>query len=120
MKRYVISVVSIAMLYTVNRFYLTDIAVGKIREILVCHGADFLAGAMMLCLLNLLLTIAGRAPLRKFLTATLFFVGCGFFWEVITPLYLPRSVGDAGDVLACWLGGITMWLIERKYDIKGL
>ena len=44
---------------------------------------------------------------------TLFLLGCGLFWEVLTPLYLSRSVGDPRDVLACWLGGMSLWLWDR-------
>ena len=110
----------IATLYTVNRFYLTEAATGWLRDLLICHAADFLAGALMLCLLNLLLKISGRPPLWKFLPATLFLVGCGLFWEVVTPLYLPRSVADPWDVLACWLGGTAMLLVERKCNKKDL
>ena len=43
----------------------------------------------------------------------LFLLGCGLFWEVLTPLYLSRSVGDPRDVLACWLGGMSLWLWDR-------
>lgn len=68
----------------------------------------------MLCVVNILLALAGRPPLRRFAAVTLFLLGCGLFWEVVTPLYLLRSVGDSRDVLACWLGGMALWLWDKK------
>ena len=114
MNRYILSAVVILVLYTANRFLLIPATTGLLHDLLAWHGADALAGALMLCIVNLLLWCSGRAPLRRFLSATLFLLGCGLFWEVITPLYLPRSVGDLWDVLACWLGGMAMFLIETK------
>lgn len=47
------------------------------------------------------------------LTGSLFALGCGVFWEAVTPLYLPRSVGDPRDVLAVWLGAMAMLAVFR-------
>lgn len=111
MKRYVPFMAVIVALYVLNRFWLVPLTGSRL---LAWHGADFLAGALMLCILNALLAAANRPPLRRFGTVTAFLLGCGLFWEYVTPLYLPRSVSDPWDVLAVWLGGILMLLVQRR------
>lgn len=102
---------AICALYALNRFLLVPHTSGALHRLLAWHFADFLAGALMLCLLNALLAAAKRPPARRFLPVSAFLLGCGLFWEMVTPLYLPRSVGDPRDILAVWLGGTGMWLL---------
>lgn len=116
MKRYITSIIGIGVLYLLNRFCLISWTTGVIHNLLAWHGADFLAGALMLCVLNAALIAYGRQPLKHLLWVTLFLLACGLFWEVITPIYLPRSVSDPQDVLACWLGGNSFLLLERTID----
>ena len=110
-RRYLVSGAVIAGLYALNRFLLIPLTGSRL---LAWHGADFLAGGLMLCLVNGLLELSGRPPLGRFLPATLFLLGCGLFWEFVTPLYLARSVSDPWDVLAVWLGGLCMLAILRQ------
>ena len=97
-------------LYGLNRFCLVPLT-GSL--LLAWHGADALAGAWMLCLLVLLLELSGRPPLRL-VPAWGYLLGCGLFWEYVTPLYLPRSVSDPWDILAVWLGGTVMLVLLRR------
>lgn len=90
---------AIAVLYALNRFLLVPLTGSRL---LAWHGADFLAGGLMLCVLNALLAAANRPPLTRLLPGTAFLLGCGLFWEYITPLYLSRSVSDLRDILAVW------------------
>lgn len=112
-RRYAASGVLIAGLYLLNRFLLVPLTGWRL---LAWHGADFLAGGLMLCFLNGLLLLARRRPVERFLPASLFLLGCGLFWEIVTPLYLPRSVGDPRDVLAVWLGGLVLLALWRRLD----
>lgn len=102
LRRYAACGAVIAGLYLLNRFLLVPLTSCRL---LAWHGADFLAGGLMLCLLNGLLCLTRRRPVERALPASLFLLACGLFWEVLTPLYLLRSVGDLRDVLAVWLGG---------------
>ena len=77
------------------------------------HGADVLAGAWILCFLNLVLVWSGRRPVCRLTWAMLFVLGCGIFWEYITPLYLSRAVSDPADVAAYLVGGCVYLLFER-------
>ena len=113
LRRYAASGTAIAGLYLLNRFLLVPLTGWRL---LAWHGADFLAGGLMLCFLNSLLLLARRRPVERFLPASLFLLGCGLFWEIVTPLYLPRSVGDPWDVLAVWLGGLALLALRRALD----
>ena len=113
MRRYLIPIPVIAAAYLLNRFFQAPFAGSRL---LAWHGADTLAGALMLCLVNALLVLARRPPMRRILPVTLFALGCGLFWEVVTPLYLPRSVGDPRDVLAVWLGAVAMLAAFRAAE----
>lgn len=105
----------IAAAYAVNRFVLIPVTGWRL---LAWYGADFLAGGMMLCILNAALVLAQRPPLGHPLAASAFAVGCGLFWEYVTPLYLARSVSDPWDVAAVWLGAMVMlmWLRRRRWQ----
>ena len=109
-RRYWISGGIIALLYAANRFVLVPWTGSRL---LAWHGADFLAGGLMVCLLCALLERSGRPPLGRWLSATAFLLACGLFWEYMTPLYLARSVSDPRDLLAVWLGGTGMMAIFK-------
>ena len=116
LRRYAASGAVIAGLYLLNRFLLVPLTSCRL---LAWHGADTLAGGGMLCLLNGLLLLSRRRPVERVLPASLFLLGCGLFWEVVTPLYLLRSVGDLRDVLAVWLGGVALLSLWRVWDRLG-
>ena len=109
--RYGPPVLGILLLYVLNRFCLIPHTAGTLHHLLAWHFADFLAGGLMLCLLNATLELSGRPPVRQAASALGFSFLCGTFWELVTPLYLPRSVGDWRDVLAVCLGGLTMFFM---------
>lgn len=109
-RRYWIAGGAVAILYAVNRFMLIPWTGSRL---LAWHGADFLAGGLMVCLLSALLELSDRRPLRRWVSASAFLLGCGLFWEYVTPLYLARSVSDPWDLLAVWLGGMGMLLIFK-------
>ena len=114
LRRCAVSGAVIAGLYLLNRFLLAPLTGW---HLLAWHGADALAGGLMLCLLNGLLALSRRRPVVRFLPASAFLLGCGLFWEVVTPLYLSRSVGDSWDVLAVWLGGMALLALWRAWDL---
>lgn len=109
MKRYYPPIAANLVLYALNRFCLIPLSDGIVHRILSGYAADFLAGALMLCILNILLELTGRRPLSRYGLCTLFLIACGLFWEYITPLYLARSVSDPWDIFACWLGGSVLY-----------
>lgn len=113
MRRYVPYLAVISGAYAVNRFCLIPLTGWRV---LSCYAADFLAGGMMLCVLNGALETAGRPPVLRALPVSAFCIACGLFWEYVTPLYLTRSVSDPWDIAAAWLGGMVMrgWLRKES------
>ena len=111
LRRYGPPIAVIASLYLLNRFWLVPRTAGLLHRLLVWHFADFLAGGLILCVLDCALELSGRPPVRQAASALGFSFLCGTFWELVTPLYLPRSVGDWRDVLAVCLGGLTMFFM---------
>ena len=111
LRRYGPTIAVIAFLYLLNRFWLVPRTAGLLHRLLAWHFADFLAGGLMLCVLDCALELSGRPPVRQAASALGFSFLCGTFWDLVTPLYLPRSVGDWRDVLAVCLGGLTMFFM---------
>ena len=115
---------SLSGLYALNRFLLIpqlerfaeQIQIAEaLHRFFAGYGADILAGAWILCFLNMLLAWSGRGTIRRMMPAFLFVFGCGIFWEYITPLYLSRSVSDPLDIAAYLLGGCIYMVIEKQY-----
>ena len=71
-RRYAASGVLIAGLYLLNPFLQVPLTGWRLPS---WHGADFLAGGLMLCFLNGLLLLARRRPLERFFPASLFLLG---------------------------------------------
>lgn len=74
---------------------------------------DILAGAMILSLANLLLSAGRLPPLTKVLPAAAFLLGCGLFWEYVSPLLISGSVSDPLDLLAYLAGGLVVLPLLR-------
>ena len=104
MKKYLLTAAGLMGLYALNRFVLIPHTGGLLHRLLSGHFADFLAGGMMVVILFAALRLSGRNP-PKVMSALVLLLACGLFWEYVTPLYLPRSVGDPWDILAAVLGG---------------
>lgn len=115
MKKHLLTAAGLMGLYALNRFSLIPNTHGLLHRLLSGHFADFLAGGMMLVLLFSALRISGRKP-PKPLPCLAFLLACGLFWECVTPLYLPRSVGDPWDILAVLLGGMGILPILYRLE----
>ena len=114
LRRYGLPALIIAALYAGNRLLLIPRTAGMLHRLLAWHFADFLAGGLMLCVLDCALELSGHPPLRRVASALGFTLLCGTFWELVTPLYLPRSVGDWRDMIAVCLGGLAMFFILKR------
>ena len=116
MKRYVPIMAALCAAYALNRFVLIPVTGWRL---LAWYGADALAGGLILCVLNAALAAAGKRPFVKIVPASAFLLGCGLFWEYVTPLYLSRSVSDPWDVAAVWLGSMAvLWRIKKRAKEK--
>ena len=114
LRRYGLPALIIAALYAGNRLLFIPHTAGMLHRLLAWHFADFLAGGLMLCILNAALELSGRRPVRRAASALGFSLLCGGFWELVTPLYLARSTGDWRDVAAVCLGGLAMQALLKR------
>ena len=112
--KYVQPAATIGALYALNRWVLIPGSSRVVHRLLAWHGADLLAGALMLCVVNAALEAAGRSTVKRFLPVSASLLGCGCFWEYVTPLYRSRSVSDPRDIAAVWLGGMGMIIWMRR------
>ena len=110
LRRYLPPALGITALYLLNRFLLIPATAGALYRLLAWHGADFLAGGAMVLVLQGAREVLGWPPERRAGRMLVFLLLCGLFWEVVTPLYLPRSVSDPRDVAAVVLGGTALFL----------
>lgn len=119
LRRYLPPALGITALYLLNRFCLIPATAGTLHRLLAWHGADFLAGGAMVLVLQGARELSGQPPERRWWAVLDFLLLCGLFWEVVTPLYLPRSVGDPGDVAAVVFGGMGLFLGLRRQTSVG-
>ena len=115
MKKYFFPAGLLMGLYALNRFVLIPCSGGLLHRLLSGYFADFLAGGMMVLILWAALRLSGRKPPRPWHCLALA-LACGLFWECVTPLYLPRSVGDPWDILAAVLGGGCILPILYRFE----
>ena len=119
LRRYLPPALGITALYLLNRFCLIPATTGTLHRLLAWHGADFLAGGAMVLVLQGARELSGQPPERRWWAMLAFLLLCGAFWEGITPLYLPRSVGDPWDVAAVLIGGMGLFLGLRRQTSVG-
>ena len=119
LRRYLPPALGITALYLLNRFCLIPATAGTLHRLLAWHGADFLAGGAMVLVLQGARELSGQPPERRWWAVLGFLLLCGAFWEGITPLYLPRSVGDPWDVATVLIGGMGLFLGMRRQTSAG-
>lgn len=62
LRRYGLPALIIAALYAGNRLLFIPHTAGMLHRLLAWHFADFLAGGLMLCVLDCALELSGRQP----------------------------------------------------------
>ncbi len=107
------------LFYLFNRFCLIPGTTGVIHWFLRCYANDLWAGAVMLAWFDLLLHWARLPALNAWKASISLLLGCGLFWEFLSPLWNPQAVCDPWDLLAYELGGI-LWLYLMKRNTARL
>ncbi|MCI8869019.1 MAG: hypothetical protein HFF39_00500 [Lawsonibacter sp.] len=102
--------------YLLNRFWLSRTVPGWPGLFLRCWANDILAGAAILCWLNLLLGWGRLGRVRSRMVAAGFLLVCGLVWECAAPLWKPGAVFDLLDLLAYQAGGALVLLADRLLD----
>ena len=108
------------ILFQVNELIKADVQTPVLGYLLRCHFNDYLGGISFAAYLNFILSLSNwtsfqLTKIHHFLVAGLF---CGICWEVITPLFIKTSTGDAWDIIAYILGMLTYWYYGRKLASK--
>lgn len=99
--------------------WFTHAAGGWLGPFLTGYFSDLLAGALILALLELLLSAGRLPPLIRPAFAALFLLACGLFWELAPLLYKPGSVCDPWDLAAYLAGGLLFLPLERQLARSG-
>ena len=104
------------ILFQMNEWIKADVQIPVLGYLLRCHFNDYLGGISFAGYLNFILSISTwtsfqLTKIRHFLIAGLF---CGICWELITPLFMQSSTGDAWDVVAYIFGMMTYWFLGEK------
>lgn len=105
--------------YLVNRLWLSRFVPGAAGLFLRCWANDMMAGAAILCWLNLLLGLAGLGRVRRRRWTILFLLLCGLVWEYAAPLWHPTAVSDPLDLLAYQAGGAAVQWMTGSVRRKG-
>ena len=98
------------LLYGINQCFKRDIPHEGLRLFMCGYFNDIVGSITFLAYVNLVLSRGGLA-LEKLWQILLMMLGCGFFWEVITPLFRKSTVADFWDGAAYLFGGLLYWLI---------
>lgn len=102
-------------LYCANRFYrLFDCCIPL--SFAQFYFGDLCGGTLFPAYVNLVGLVVIKKPLiNSFKRILILELICSIAWEVIAPLVLPRSTGDALDVLAYFCGGLLYFAFRRLY-----
>lgn len=85
LRRYGLPALIIAALYAGNRLLFIPHTAGMLHRLLAWHFADFLAGGLMLCVLDCALELSGRQPVPV----------CCFCFRIFPPLRRLLGAGHA-------------------------
>ena len=100
---YIISLLILVLLYTLNELYLKSL-----HPIFKNHFNDFLAMPLLLSYGSLV-----HKKSLSTLTVVLLTVICSFVWEFVAPMYKSDSMGDWLDVVS-YIVGSLVWIIGFK------
>lgn len=106
-----------ACFYLLNRLCLIPGTDGLLHWFLCCYANDLCAGAAALAWFDLLLQWGHLPVLHSWVVTVPILLFCGFFWEVLSPLWKSGAVFDPWDFLAYQIGG-TVWrllLVKRNH-----
>ena len=102
------------VLYGINQIFKQQIPWTGLRLFMCGYFNDIIGSITFLAYVNLVLSTRNLS-MEKLWQIELMMLGCGFFWEVITPLFRKSTVSDFWDGVAYLFGGFLYWLILNLY-----
>lgn len=101
------------LMYIANRMGLFTTSYSRIvNYFLHCYFNDVIGGMVVMFCVDLIISLAYTEFYLKYWHVLLIILGCGVFWEYVTPLYRKDSVSDIFDIVAYVVGGILFWKIQ--------
>ena len=100
------------VLYALNQQVKAWVDLPGLGYLLRFHANDFLDGVAFAACFNLILSLS-RWPEKRLCRPGQFIAAglCSLFWEGITPVLLPHSIGDPLDAVAYVLRMLLYWLL---------
>lgn len=103
-------------IYFVNQNIKKKISIDIIYYFANCYLNDILAGIVFIAYVNTVHILLKKNIISKLLYIELLLLFCGFYWEIITPMFLKYSTKDIVDIFAYCFGGFLYWLSIRKNE----
>jgi putative effector of murein hydrolase len=113
-KKNILLIAITLILYLINQYIKTKISYETIRWYLNCYFNDTIGGITFIAYCNIMFELY-RKPITKLWKIELLLLGCGIFWEYITPLYRHNTVSDKWDVVAYMVGGVIYWILIKDF-----
>ena len=117
-KDFLIIVVS-SFLYVINKTVIIRYSRGLINYLFRCYFNDFLAGLLIITLINILIILAFSKKIGSFFQTMIIILIIGLFWEYAPNLIKENAVSDLWDIVAYEVGGLLYWIIHKggkKYE----
>ena len=112
-KKNIFLIIVTLILYCVNQLIKTKIPFAHVKWFLACYFNDMVGGITFMAYCGIIFDLFNRKMMNLW-EIELLMVGCGCFWEYITPLYRAITVSDPWDILAYAGGGFIYWLVIRS------
>lgn len=102
------------VLYVWNQFLKQRIPSDALRLFMAGYFNDIIGSITFPAYVNVVMSFRGIS-VEKLWQIELMMLGCGIFWEVITPLFRKSTVADIWDMAAYLAGGFLYWGIAVFY-----
>ena len=114
-------IVTCLLIYSANQMIIKDSNSISIASIFFKnHLNDVACGCLIIAYANYVLNYYknGKYKIISLYSILLFKLGCGIFWEYVTPLIRNGSTSDYLDLFAYLFGGTIYWLCEKVGHIN--
>lgn len=112
-RKNLIIIIATLILYFVNQTFKCSYPNGYFSWFMNCYFNDIIGGITFIAYTNIFFELHNQ-PTKSLLTIELVLLGCGLFWEIVTPIYRKNTVGDFWDIIAYLFGGFWYWILIKK------
>lgn len=117
-KRKNVSIIMVTIIiYVFNQMFKNTIPVISLKWFMTCYFNDIIGSVTFIAYCNLIFAM-GNKNIVKIWQIELLMLGCGIFWEYITPFFRKNTVSDIYDIGAYMFGGLIYWMIFKALAWK--